>query len=141
MYYHIRKTALSALIGAILMTGMSAGARADNLYSGFDDDGDARSGVILDGRHDDRGPRRDDRWNRHNDDDDSWDGRDARRWDRHRRERGCSPDEALDKAERIGLRRARIVDVDRRTIEVGGRRFGQRVVVTFARAPRCPIIG
>lgn len=141
MYHRIKTTALSALIGITLMTGMGAGARAEGLYFGFDDDGDARAGIIVDGRsrHDDRGPRRGDRWDRH--DDDRWDRRDDRRWDRDRRARGCSPDEALDKAERIGLRRARIVDVDRRTIEVGGRRFGQRVVVTFARAPRCPIVG
>ncbi len=34
------------------------------------------------------------------------------------RGRECSPNRALDKAERLGLRRARIVDVGRRTIDV-----------------------
>ena len=40
----------------------------------------------------------------------------------------------------MGLRRARVVDVDRRTITVAGRQYGDRVAVTFARAPRCPIM-
>ncbi len=41
----------------------------------------------------------------------------------------------------MGVRRARIADVSRRTITVVGRSHGDRAVVTFARAPRCPVIG
>ena len=60
---------------------------------------------------------------------------------RHRpARRACTPDRALDKAERLGLRRARVVDVDRRTIEVRGRKHGDRVTLTFGRSPNCPII-
>ncbi len=55
--------------------------------------------------------------------------------------RWCTPDRALNKAERMGIRRARIADVDRRSITVSGRSRGDRVFVTFARAPRCPVIG
>lgn len=56
---------------------------------------------------------------------------------------GCSPHRALRKADRMGIRRARILDVGRRTIEVGGRdRRGERVVVTFGRRDRsCPVLG
>ena len=74
-------------------------------------------------------------------------GRTYYRRDRYRDEyRGeyehrCTPERALYKAERIGVRRARIADVSRRTISIVGRSRGERVYVTFARAPSCPIIG
>ena len=76
--------------------------------------------------------RRGDRYERRDD------NRDARRYDR-----GCTPDRALDKADRMGIRRARIADVGRRTIDVVGRsRNGNRVVVTFDRRDRrCGVIG
>ena len=68
------------------------------------------------------------------------DRRDDRRDDR-RSERGCSPERALDKAERMGIRRARIDDVGRRTIDVVGRSRGDRVIVSFDRRdPRCRVI-
>ena len=55
--------------------------------------------------------------------------------------RGCTQGRALNKAERMGIRRARIVDVDRRTIEVRGRaRDGERVYVTFSRQRGCPVL-
>ncbi len=55
--------------------------------------------------------------------------------------RGCTEGRALNKAERMGIRRARIVDVDRRTIEVRGRaRDGERVYVTFSRQRGCPVL-
>ncbi|MHA6644258.1 hypothetical protein [Mesorhizobium sp. A623] len=66
------------------------------------------------------------------------DNRESRRHDR-----GCTPDRALDKAERMGIRRARIADVGRRTIDVAGRsRNGNRVIVSFDRRDRrCGVIG
>jgi hypothetical protein len=66
------------------------------------------------------------------------DDRDARRYDR-----GCTPDRALDKADRMGIRRARIADVGRRTIDVAGRsRNGNRVIVSFDRRDRrCGVVG
>ena len=57
------------------------------------------------------------------------------------RGRGCTPERALDKARRLGVRRARIDFVGRGRIGVVGRSNGERVHLTFARAPRCPIIG
>ena len=39
----------------------------------------------------------------------------------------------------MGIRRARIADVGRRTIDVRGRdRYGERIYVTFGRQPSCP---
>jgi hypothetical protein len=67
--------------------------------------------------------------------------RDDYRDEFRRSERRCTPERALYKAERIGVHRARIADVSRRTISVVGRSRGERVYITFARAPRCPIIG
>jgi hypothetical protein len=61
-------------------------------------------------------------------------------WNGGHHRRGCSAEQALNKAERIGLRRARVVDVDRYSIEVRGRRHGERRTIEFARAPGCPII-
>jgi hypothetical protein len=65
---------------------------------------------------------------------------DRRRSDEWRSE--CSPNRALDKAERMGLRRVRVVGVGRRTIEVRGiTRSGDRASVVFARRdPRCPVL-
>ncbi len=55
--------------------------------------------------------------------------------------RRCTEDRALNKAERMGIRRARVEDSGRRTIEVRGRdRHGERIYVTFGRQPSCPIL-
>ena len=55
--------------------------------------------------------------------------------------RRCTEDHALDKAERMGLRRVGIISSGRRVIEVRGReRSGERVIVAFGRAPNCPIL-
>ncbi len=60
--------------------------------------------------------------------------------DRYANRRQCSPDRALDKAERMGLRRARIVRADRRAVRVSGFKFGTRVTVAFANDRGCPIL-
>lgn len=53
----------------------------------------------------------------------------------------CSEGRALRKAERMGIRRARIADAGRRTIDVRGRdRYGDRIQVTFGRQPSCPVL-
>jgi hypothetical protein len=54
--------------------------------------------------------------------------------------RRCDPEDAMDKARRMGVRRARVVDVDRRTIDVAGRWRGDRVILTFGRRGNCPLI-
>ena len=66
--------------------------------------------------------------------------------DRYPRERryamrtGCSPERALDKAYGMGLDDARVRRVTQRRIVVVGYDEGDRVRVTFARAPGCPVI-
>jgi hypothetical protein len=55
--------------------------------------------------------------------------------------RRCTEDRALDKAERMGIRRARIVSAGRSTIEVRGRSLdGERVYLTFGRQRSCPVL-
>ncbi len=55
--------------------------------------------------------------------------------------RGCSEGRALNKAERMGVYRARIVSAGRGTIEVRGRTSdGDRAYITFAREPGCPVL-
>ncbi|WP_018428823.1 hypothetical protein [Hoeflea sp. 108] len=121
--------ALSALIGLGTLAAIPASAQADGLYLNLGQ-GEPRVGVFVqdNNRWDNR---RDNRWGNR------WDNRrpDQGRWDRR-----CTPDRALDKADRMGLRRARIADVGPRTITVAGRKYGERVAVTFGRAPNCPVV-
>jgi hypothetical protein len=108
----IKTAALSALVGLGALASMPA--HADSLYLGFGNNDDPRFGVYAG--------------------DDGY---------RHRRDdwrRGCSPERALNKAERMGLHRVRIVDVTRRTVKVMGRQYGDRVVVVFANERGCPVI-
>lgn len=68
--------------------------------------------------------------------------RDRRDDDDDFRRSECTTDRALMKASRMGIRRARVVDVGRRSIDVRGIRRGDRVEVSFSRRDRsCPIIG
>lgn len=127
MLSKIKTAALSAMIGFSALAAVPVTAQADGLYLNLGQ-GSPNVGVYIQ----DRDGRRDNRWdNRH---DNRW-GRPGGRWDR-----ACSPDRAMDKAERMGLRRARIVDVNRRSITVSGRKYGERVAITFARAPNCPVV-
>jgi hypothetical protein len=61
---------------------------------------------------------------------------------RHRPDRrdNCSPRLAEDKASRMGLRRARVVDVSRRVVVVSGFDRGGRDRVVFANVRGCPLI-
>jgi hypothetical protein len=129
----MRKTLIrSALALAVALTSMPLGV-------GF------ASAQDIELRIDEEGPRlrlRDDCDPRY-DDCDGYRRGDRDRYDRDRYERrGCSPERALRKAERMGIRRARIVDVGRRTIDVRGRdRRGDRVMITFGRRDRdCPVL-
>jgi hypothetical protein len=72
-------------------------------------------------------------------DDDCYESR--RYVERREVRRSCSEGRALDKAERMGIQRARIVSAGRRTIEIRGRSFeGERVYVTFGRERGCPVL-
>jgi hypothetical protein len=64
--------------------------------------------------------------------------RDEYRRDRWEKRGECSPERALRKARRMGIYRARIERMGRRSIEVRGRSEGERVSVRFDRwDPRC----
>lgn len=70
---------------------------------------------------------------------DEWRGPDRR--DERRGREECSPERALRKAERMGIRRPRIESVGRRTINIIGRSRGDNVIVTFDRRDRgCPVL-
>lgn len=116
MFNALKTAALSALIGLGALAAVPAVAQADGLYLNFGHSG-PRFGVYDGGREH---------------------VRDWRRERNHRRT--CSPERALNKAERMGLRRARVVDVNRHTIKVAGRKFNNRVVVVFGQQRNCPII-
>ena len=103
----------TAMIGLGAIASVPSAAQADSLHFSF---GDGVIGIQA-GRYD------------------NYDRYDRRDW-----RRTCSPGEALHKARRIGLRNARVVDVDRRTIDVVGRSRGDRVRVTFARTGNCRIV-
>lgn len=123
MLNKLKTAALSALVGFGTLAAIPATAQADGIYFNLGQ-GERGVGIYVQDRYSN---------DRHGG---QWGGRpDQGRWDRR-----CTPDRALDKAERMGVRRARVVDVDRRTISVVGREYGERVRLTFARAPNCPIV-
>ncbi|MCV3243091.1 hypothetical protein [Mesorhizobium sp. ZC-5] len=122
MFSKFKAAAVSALIGITALTAVPATAQESGIYLKFGGQGDVYSGGYSSVQY--REGRRHYNRDRHD------------RWDRR-----CTPGRALNKAERMGVRRARVADVSRRTITVVGRSYRGRAVVTFARAPRCPVIG
>lgn len=63
------------------------------------------------------------------------------RWDERDGYRFCSDGRALDKAERMGVRKARIVASSRRSVAIRGRdRDGDRVKIVFGRERWCPVL-
>ena len=120
MFGNFRTAAKAVAASAVLGLGMMAAlpAQADGIYLNFGDRHDPRFGIYAGDR--DKGVR---------------DWRRDRDW-----RRTCTPDRALDKAERMGLRHARVVDMGRNTIKVAGRKYNDRVVVVFGRERGCPII-
>ncbi len=120
MFNTIKAVSLSALVSLGALAAVPATAQADGVYLNFGSRPDARFGIHAGDRSRDYVD-----WRRDRD----------RDW-RH----SCSPDRALDKADRMGLRRARIVDVNRRTIKVSGFKYNSRVMVVFGRDRGCPIV-
>jgi hypothetical protein len=115
MITKLKTVALSALIGFGAIAAVPATAQAEGLYLNY---GGSHHGVGIGVHIGDR-----------------YDYRHDRRYNRF-----CTPDRAVNKAERFGVRRARVIDVDRRTITVAGRKYGDRVRMTFGRSPNCPIV-
>ncbi len=118
MFNKIKTAALSAVIALGTLAAIPATAQADSLYLNF---GGPGAGIGM--RFGDSGHS----WREHD-----------RRHDR-RAER-CTPERALWKADRMGINRARVVDVDRHKIVVRGRSHGDRVHVVFGRSEHCPVI-
>ncbi len=119
MFGKLKTAALSAIVGLGTLAAIPSAAQADGLYLNFG--GHNQVGVGVQFGAPDSAHYRHNRYNR-------------------RQVRACSPNRALDKAQRLGVRRARVVDVNRHTIKVAGRKHGDRVRLTFGRAPHCPIV-
>lgn len=132
MFKILKTAALSALIGLGAFAAMPATAQAQSggVYLGFGNQGPTVGVQFNDrGRHDLRDREYHER-----------DYRDVR--PRDRRDRGCSVREALNKAERMGLRRARVVDDNRRVVRIEGRRGNspRMAMIVFANERNCPVI-
>jgi len=123
MFNKFKTAALSAMISLGTLAAIPAGAQAEGLYLNYGS-GNHGAGIGMQVGGYDRADYR----GRHTYHDDRRGG-----W-------GCTPYRAVDKAERYGVRRARVIDVDRRTITVAGRKWGNHVRMTFGRAPSCPIV-
>ncbi|PWV99964.1 hypothetical protein DFR52_103165 [Hoeflea marina] len=111
--------ALSLATAGLAVSAPAASAAGIELQLGT-------NGVIIrdnNGRHDDR--------NRHN----GWNN------GRQQTRDACSPQRALNKAERMGVHRARLTDANRRTVTVRGVKRGHRVNVVFANTSSCPVLG
>jgi hypothetical protein len=122
MFAKLKTAALSVLIGFGTLAAIPATAQAEGLYLNYGGGHGGGVGIgVQIGDYDRVDYRRGNRYDR----------RDYRR---------CTPHRAVNKAERYGVRRARVVDVDRRTITVAGRKWGDRVRMTFGRAPNCPVV-
>ncbi|WP_265517134.1 hypothetical protein [Nitratireductor luteus] len=116
MFRKIQIAALSAFLSLGAFAAAPTAAKADGIYFSFGQ-GNGRAGIHMGERDRDYRPRRP-----------------------HYREASCTPRRALHKAERMGLRHARITRVNHRAIRVTGRQHRDRVSVVFARAPHCPVI-
>lgn len=116
MFRKIQIATLSAILSLGAFAAAPTAAKADGIYFSFGQ-GSGRAGIHLGERHRDFRPRR-----------------------QHYRQASCSPRRALDKAERMGLRHARITRVNHRAIRVTGRQHRDRVSIVFARSPHCPVI-
>lgn len=114
----IKTAVISAFVGIGTLAAIPATAHADSLYLGFGG-GNSRPGVEF-FVGEERGY--------------------SQRADRRHYRRDCTPERALDKAERMGLRRVYVRNVNPNRIRVEGRDHGDRVRVTFAREPGCPVI-
>jgi len=131
----LRKLGIAALISVTAVTGLAATAStasADSwgVYIGGPGYGvDYRDGP----RHWDRGPIVDERDRR---------GERGRRYERaQRHDRGdCRPNQAVEKAQWSGLRRARIMDITPRRVVVEGVRRGDFDRMVFANVRGCPVI-
>lgn len=114
MFATLKTAALATAIGLGTVVSAPLAAQAEGFYLNYDN-GNAGFGIGV-GDH----------------------GRYNKPWKPQKK--FCTPDRAVDKAERMGLWRARVIDVDKYTIKVRGRAYGDRVTLTFGKAPNCPVV-
>lgn len=114
----IKTAVFSVLIGLGGIAAAPAAAQADGLYINFGGNG---PGYGVHVNHRDHGRHHD--WRRNNN-----------------RHQACNARTAVNKAERMGVRRARVVDANRRVVKVAGRKFNRPVTVTFANQRGCPTL-
>jgi len=115
MFDKIKMIAASAVVALGAITAVPATAQADSFYFGI---GGGATDVQFRFRENDR----------------------DRHGPRFGRDRGCSVREALNKAQRMGLRRVHVRGENRRVIRVAGSQRGRTVIVAFANARNCPVI-
>lgn len=58
----------------------------------------------------------------------------------YRAQRGCKPRLAVRKARKLGVHRAQLIRMNKKTLKVRGFRYGHRTVIKFANRRGCPII-
>ena len=116
MFKKIKIVALSAVIGLGALAAAPATAQAYSFYFGITPNGPS-FGFQSDSSR--------------------------RHWGGHRRyqRQSCNSHRALRKADNMGIHRARVRNENRHVIRVSGRKHGQRVAITFAKAPNCPVVG
>ncbi|PSJ59325.1 hypothetical protein [Pseudaminobacter soli (ex Li et al. 2025)] len=139
MFSFVRNATLSALLCLGGVTGALQPAAAQSVQFEIGPSG-SRVVVGPDCSRDRRDPRCSRDWRSNDDEYDGGYRGDYRGDRRDRYGRDCSPEQALNKADRMGLRRARIETVGRRFVEVSGRSGGRWVSVTFERERGCPIL-
>lgn len=135
MFKKIKMAGLSVLIGLGALAAAPGAAQADNLYFGL---GIGTSSQMRPPAASGHRSDHNDRYDRGRHDNGRFD-RDRGRRHGWQQARACTPNDAMRKAERYGMRRARIVDVNRRTIRVSGRVNHHRAQFVFGRAPGCPM--
>jgi hypothetical protein len=119
----IKSAALCAMLGCGTMAAVPA--QADMLYVGSGHRGPEVGIVIRDREHH--------RHWRHHDRDYHWRAHSGA-------VRFCTAGHALDKATRMGVRRARVNFENRSVIGVRGHDRHGRIQLTFARVPGCPLV-
>lgn len=110
-----KKTAISAMVGLGILATIPASAQAGGIHI-TGGGGNAHVGIFLGtGGY--------------------------TNWRPHRpRFRACTTGRALHKAQRMGVRHARVRAANRHVIKVKGRMHRRHVSIVFARAPGCPVI-
>jgi hypothetical protein len=117
MFTIIKRVVAAGLIGIGALAAVPASAQADGFYFGIGG-GHPGAGIYF---H--YGPP-------------AWHSRPPV-WHRQT----CTPRRAVWKAERMGVRHAHVRRVNARVIVVRGRDHYGPVVIRFARAPGCPVVG